>query len=262
MAHGIDPHAIDSRTVCAVVLAGGRAVRMGGVDKGLQPFNDQPLAWHALQRLQVQVPAAPGLIAINANRNLADYAKWGYPVWPDANQDFAGPLAGFQTALQHALAYTSPHGLPFAYLLVVPCDSPLFALDLLQRLATGLAHAKADIAMVAIEETVETDLAQAATGDTPSGAKKLWTQPVFCLMRTTLLGSLRSYMAAGGRKIDTWMRQQALLEVPFNTPADNPISFFNANSLAQLLQLQKLHDDQQVQTNLVGDRKSFCNVDS
>jgi molybdenum cofactor guanylyltransferase len=246
MAHGIDPPAIDPRTVCAVVLAGGRAVRMGGVDKGLQSFNDQPLAWHALQRLQAQVPAAPGLIAINANRNLADYAKWGHPVWPDASQDFAGPLAGLQTALQHALAHPSPQGLPFAYLLVVPCDSPLFALDLLQRLATGLTHAKADIAVVAIEETMETDLPQEATGDTPSGAKKLWAQPVFCLMRTTLLGSLHTYMAAGGRKIDTWMRQQILVEVPFNTPADNPLSFFNVNSLAQLLRLQQLHDDQRV----------------
>lgn len=244
MAHSIDPPAIDPRTVCAVVLAGGRAVRMGGVDKGLQPFNNQPLAWHALQRLQAQVPAAPGLIAINANRNLADYAKWSHPVWPDANLDFAGPLAGFQTALQHALAHPGPHGLPFAYLLMVPCDSPLFALDLLQRLAIGLSHAKADIAIVAIEETVETDLAPEATGDTPNGAKKLWAQPVFCLMRTTLLGSLRTYMAAGGRKIDTWMRQQALVEVAFNTPANNPLSFFNTNSLAQLLQLQQLLDDQ------------------
>jgi molybdenum cofactor guanylyltransferase len=240
MAYGISPLAIDPRTICAVILAGGRAVRMSGIDKGLQPFNDQPLAWHALQRLQAQVPAPPGLIAINANRNLANYAKWGHPVWPDASQDFAGPLAGFQTALQHALAHPSPHGLPFAYLLVVPCDSPLFALDLLQRLAIGLTHAKADIAMAAIEETVETNLTQEAATDKPSDVRKLWAQPVFCLIRTSLLGSLRTYMAAGGRKTDTWIHQQALVEVPFNTSADNPISFFNANSLAQLLQLQQL----------------------
>jgi molybdenum cofactor guanylyltransferase len=240
MSPSIDPLAIDPQTICAVVLAGGRAVRMGGVDKGLQPFNGQPLAWHAVQRLQGQAPAAPGLIAINANRNLADYAQWGHPVWPDAAQDFAGPLAGFQTALQHALAHPTPHGLPYAYLLVVPCDSPLLPLDLLQRLAAGLTHAKADVAMASIEEADETNVAPETHGAAPSSAKALRAQPVFCLMRTSLLGSLHAYMAAGGRKIDTWMRQQALVEVPFNTPADNPISFFNANTLAQLEQLQQL----------------------
>lgn len=251
--------AIDAQTVCAVVLAGGRAVRMGGVDKGLQPFNGQPLAWHAVQRLQAQVPAAPGLIAINANRNLANYAQWGYPVWPDASPDFAGPLAGFETALEHALVQYPPHvtpstlppctpgcanaTAPYAYLLVVPCDSPLFPLDLLQRLAAGLTQAKADIAMVCIEETgqtEETDAAQEAKGAAPGGAKTLRAQPVFCLMRTSLLHSLRTYRAAGGKKIDTWMRQQALVELPFNTPADKPHSFFNANTLAQLEQLDQL----------------------
>ena len=35
----------------ALVLAGGRGSRMGGVDKGLEPFRGQPLVENALQRL-------------------------------------------------------------------------------------------------------------------------------------------------------------------------------------------------------------------
>lgn len=81
-------------------------MRMGGMDKRLQLFKGQPLVAHALQRLQAQVPATPGLIAINANanRNHDNYAHWSHSVWPDARQDFAGPVAKFETALRHALA--------------------------------------------------------------------------------------------------------------------------------------------------------------
>jgi molybdopterin-guanine dinucleotide biosynthesis protein A len=32
------------------MLAGGRGSRMGGVDKGLQNFNGEPLALHTLMR--------------------------------------------------------------------------------------------------------------------------------------------------------------------------------------------------------------------
>ena len=47
----------------ALVLAGGRGSRMGGVDKGLQLLAGEPLARHCVQRLQAQSGGAPGLIA-------------------------------------------------------------------------------------------------------------------------------------------------------------------------------------------------------
>jgi molybdopterin-guanine dinucleotide biosynthesis protein A len=214
---------IDPKTVCAVVLAGGLATRMGGVDKGLQHLNGQPLACHAVQRLQQQTLGTPGLIAINANRNLADYAAWGQPVWPDTLADFAGPLAGFQTALQHAQEQATP----FEYLLTVPCDSPLFPLDLLERLALGLARPHATIALAAAPEADR------------QGVVRLRAQPVFCLMRTTLLPDLRAYMTEGGRKIHTWTQAHQAVEVPFDSPADDPLAFFNTNTPEQLDQLER-----------------------
>jgi molybdopterin-guanine dinucleotide biosynthesis protein A len=209
---------IDPKTVCAVVLAGGRATRMGGVDKGLQNLNGQPLARHAVQRLELQTVGAPGL-----NRNLTDYAAWGQPVWPDALADFAGPLAGFQTALQHAQEQTTP----FEYLLTVPCDSPLFPLDLLGRLAMGLTQPHATIALAAAPEADR------------QGVVRLRAQPVFCLMRTTLLADLRAYMREGGRKIHTWTALHQAVEVPFDTPTDDPNAFFNTNTPEQLDQLER-----------------------
>lgn len=214
---------MDPKSVCAVVLAGGRGSRMGGVDKGLQAFNGKPLAWHAVQRLQRQTLGAPGLIAINANRNLADYAAWGQPVWPDTLADFAGPLAGFETALQHCQQPPTA----YEYLLTVPCDSPLFPLDLLERLASGLAASHADMALAAAPEPDR------------HGVVRLRAQPVFCLMRTTLHAKLNAYLAEGGRKIHAWTDLHQAVEVPFDQPGDDPRAFANTNTPEQLDQLER-----------------------
>ena len=59
--------------ITGIILAGGRATRMGGEDKGLVPIADIPLYQYVLARLRPQV----GPIAINANRNQARYRESG-----------------------------------------------------------------------------------------------------------------------------------------------------------------------------------------
>ncbi len=71
-----DPHLPDTSAITALLLAGGRGSRMGGVDKGLQNYHGTPLALHALMRLQQQT-LAPSEVMINANRNLAAYESFG-----------------------------------------------------------------------------------------------------------------------------------------------------------------------------------------
>ena len=100
---------IGREMITGVVLAGGRGARMGGLDKGLQLFDGVPLALFTLRRLQSQV----GPSMLNANRNEEQYQAFGVPVFADTVPDFAGPLAGFMTALQHC---DTP------YLMTVPCD--------------------------------------------------------------------------------------------------------------------------------------------
>ena len=133
---------INAHDITALVLAGGRGTRMGGVDKGLQTFNGTPLALHTLLRLQMQQGGLIGEVMINANRNLAAYEAFGAPVWPDSLPDYAGPLAGFMTGLERCET-------PF--LMTVPCDTPLFPPDLAVRLADALGRENADIAMAAWE---------------------------------------------------------------------------------------------------------------
>ncbi len=217
-----------------MVLAGGMGSRMGGVDKGLQLLAGQALALRCVQRLRAQSLGEPGLIAINANRNAERYADWGCPVWPDALEGFAGPLAGFQTALQRCAPVSGAEGRAaegYPYLLTVACDTPRFPLDLLERLAQALLSGSADIAVAGALET------------TPGGAQMLRTQPVFCLLRTELRESLQAYLAAGGRKVDAWTAQHRTVTVAFDQAQDDALAFFNANTLAELERLEASAQD-------------------
>ena len=194
--------------ITGLVLAGGRASRMGGVDKGLQNHLGLPLAMHALLRLSPQV----GHMMINANRNLGAYDSMGVPVWPDAisagSESYPGPLAGFLAGLAHC---ETP------YLVTVPCDTPNFPVDLVARLAAALVDQDAELAMAATQQ---------------DGQQQV--QPVFCLMAASLLESLVRYSQSGQRKIDRWTGQHRCATVLF----DDADAFFNANTLADLQRLQ------------------------
>ena len=202
---------IEPRDITGVVLAGGRGARMGGADKGLQSFNGVALGLHTLLRLQAQV----GEAMVNANRNLAAYESFGVPVWPDGLSDYAGPLAGFLTGLERC---ETP------YLVTVPCDTPLFPQDLVARLSGALERDGAEIAMAAAREL----------------DGQLRAQPVFCLMGVGLMEDLVRFTHEGGRKIDAWTARHKAVIVPFDEPGDDPHAFFNANTLAELHQLEQL----------------------
>ena len=197
-------------SITAVILAGGRGSRMGGVDKGLQHFHGVPLAQQALLRLLPQV----GNVIINANRNIAEYESFGVPVWPDDNAlgEFAGPLAGMTAALRHC---TTP------YLLTVPCDAPLFPLDLAARLANAFASADVDFAVASAPQS-------GLPGEPCS------PQPVFSLMKAAMRESLLAYTQPGGRKVSAWMLQHRVVYVPFDQAGDAANAFFNANTLEEL----------------------------
>jgi molybdenum cofactor guanylyltransferase len=196
---------IEKYQITGLVLAGGRGSRMGGVDKGLQNHKGVPLALHAMFRLQPQV----GEVMINANRNLGAYESMGVPVWPDVQTDFPGPLAGVLVGLERCET---------AYLVTVPCDTPNFPLDLVDRLAQALVTQDADIAMAATRENGET-----------------MAQPVFCLLKATLLESLVKYLHEGQRKIDRWTALHRVATVVF----DDATAFDNANTIEELQRLQR-----------------------
>ncbi len=187
--------------ITGVVLAGGQGSRMGGVDKGLQPFRGKPMVAHVLERLAPQVDE----VLLNANRNVEDYGRFGFRVIADEIEGFAGPLAGFERGLARA-----SHPL----VVTVPCDSPFLPLDLVARLHAALLLTNAELAV-------------AKTGDQ--------AHPVFSLMRREVHESLRTFLSSGQRKIDKWYAGLEVVEVSFDDEAD---AFLNINTREELSSLE------------------------
>jgi molybdenum cofactor guanylyltransferase len=192
--------------ITGLILAGGRAQRMGGIDKGLILFNDKPLIESAIARLKPQVDS----ILINANRNITKYAHYGYPVIMDETPDFSGPLAGFSIGLKHCKT---------PYLLTSPCDSPLLPTDLAQKMMAELEASDLDLVYASSIEHGE-----------------LWAQPVFCLMRSGLRDSLNAFLSKGDLKIDRWFKELKSGTVVF----ENTNAFANVNTPEELEALEKV----------------------
>ena len=180
--------------VTAVVLAGGRARRMGGGDKGLVEVAGRPMVAHAVDVLRPQVAE----VVVNANRNAVEYrAITGCRVIADTVGGFAGPLAGMASALEASAS---------RFLLTAPCDSPLVAPDLGPRLHAALARDGAEIAVAHDGERM---------------------QPVFALLAHGVLPNLLAFIKAGGRKIDVWYATRHTVTADFSGAPD---TFLNVNT--------------------------------
>lgn len=188
------PEAIREQ-VTGVIVAGGKATRMGGVDKGLVSIGDRPMIAYAIDALRPQVAD----VLINANRNHDKYREFGCSVIADGDDDFRGPLAGVASGMLAA---------PTSYIAFAPCDSPLLCGDLVQRLYSALS-------------TTGSRIAVAHDGDR--------LQPVFALLDRGLLDDLTRYLDDGGRKIDQWYGTHGYATADFSDVTD---SFLNINEPA------------------------------
>ena len=169
---------ISKNEISAVILAGGRASRMGGKDKGLIEFHGFPLISYVTKVAKTKVNE----ILISANRNLDQYSLYGKVVVDDL-QAFQGPLAGISKALRVCSS---------KYLLVLPCDSPLLDSKLIDDLIETMEHS-------------DTDICVAHDGSI--------MHATFALMKTNLHQSLEVFLDEGGRKMALWYRQQRLERV-------------------------------------------------
>lgn len=181
--------------IVGLVLAGGQGSRMGGVDKGLQPWQGRPLAAHVLDALRPQVSR----LLVSANRHLDTYAAFGHPVLPDPDGlAFAGPLAGMLAGLQ-----AIPDD---AWLLTAPCDGP---------------HLPPDLATRLLDAAQPHGLAFAQAGR---------EHPTHALLHARLREPLAAHLQDGGRAVLRWMRG-----LPHGTARfDDEAAFANLNHLTDL----------------------------
>ncbi len=111
-------------SVPAVILAGGRATRMGGMNKALVPLGGQPMLSLVINRLREQC----GALAINANTEAEEFAAWSLPVLRDTIPGFPGPLAGILAGMEWAAAQGA------TAVVSVSVDTPFLPRDLVHRL--------------------------------------------------------------------------------------------------------------------------------
>jgi len=192
--------------VTGVILAGGQARRMGGQDKGLVMLDGKPMVEIIIDVLKPQTAK----LLINANRNHDRYSQYGLELVADELSGYCGPLAGMASALKT---------INTDYMVTAPCDSPFIPLDLVQRLADALENKSTEISVAHDGERI---------------------QPVFCMLKKTLLKSLTDYLATGERKIDRWFKQHDFAIADFS---DKPETFDNINTLEDVESaLSKLRD--------------------
>lgn len=180
-------------TITGVILAGGRARRMNGVDKGLLEVAGKPLVEHILARLAPQVSE----VMINTNRNHARYASYGLTLVADKLDGYCGPLAGMHSAM--CATQTD-------YIVTAPCDSPLIPDNLVQRMMMTLMRENAELC-------------------TAHDGMRL--QPVYTMIPRALTTDLHIYLMSGGRKVEDWLRRHRFAVADFS---DQPEAFLNINT--------------------------------
>jgi molybdopterin-guanine dinucleotide biosynthesis protein A len=196
--------------VTGLLLAGGRALRMGGGDKCLRLLGGRPLLEHVTQRLRPQLRR----LVLNANGDPARFARYGLPVIADSPADFAGPLAGILAGLEWARREAPDSPL----LLSAPTDAPFLPRDLAARLWAARQAEGADIAMAA------------------SAGR---THPVVGLWPLALATDLRRALVEEGvRKVDVWTARYRVAIVTFDFETVDP--FFNANRPEDLAAAEQL----------------------
>ena len=187
---------LTKKDITVGILAGGKATRMNNKDKGLVIVNGLPLVENLINKISSHTKK----IIINANRNINDYEKYGFPVIKDNLENFQGPLLGIFSMLEK---------IDTNYLFTIPCDCPNFSWDVVQKL---------------LEETDKTT-------DISIAHNTLRSQPVFMLVSKSLTKALHEFLKKGERKIDVWYQNNNYKYVYF----DKELKYFdNINTIEQL----------------------------
>ena len=176
-----------------IILSGGRGERLGGADKGLLPWMDETRVESVISRLCPQVDS----MLISCNRNLDLYARYGLPLVQDKRDDYQGPLAGLEAALELAKSAD--------FAVVVPCDCPEPPADLAERLSEVLRQSSLDLSFA-------------------NDGKR--DQYLFTAMRPSCLLSLSDYLDSGQRSVKGWHRLLNCTVVDFS---DQQECFANMN---------------------------------
>ncbi len=202
-----------------VILAGGQATRMGGVDKALLALGGQTLLDRVIGRLAPQVAE----VALNANGDPARFDGVGLPVLMDSLAGFPGPLAGVLAGMDWAA------GQGAETIVTVAADTPFFPCDLVPRLLLAAEGQAVPLVLAATE------------GDAKTRSKSrsgLIRHPTFGLWPVGLRDDLRAALEDGLKKVVLWTDRHGGREAVFPVQGVDP--FFNVNTPEDLARAEEL----------------------
>ncbi len=200
------------RAPLGIILAGGRATRMGGGDKALLPLGKGTLLAHVMERLLPQVER----VALNANGDPSRFHAIGLPVIADNIEGFVGPLGGVLAGLDWAASLGAEQ------IVTAAADTPFLPPDLVPRLLRRAEETGAPVVL-------------AATDDPERGPQR---QPTFGLWSVELRDDLRAALLEGTRKVGAWTDRHNAALALFPTEPYNP--FFNVNTPEDLARAEAM----------------------
>jgi len=198
---------INSSDISALILAGGKASRFNGKNKGLVPLKAAPMISYVIQALKPQVKT----ILISANRDIETYHKFGYPIIQDKHPEIdqlQGPLAGILQGMEYA---NTP------WLLLSPCDTPFLQDDYCQKMIAALAAHPNRLAVASHQQKL---------------------QPLFALIPVTFKDSIENALHNKNYKVAQWVKSMPYIEVNFT----DKLMFTNINSPDELAHSTKILD--------------------
>jgi molybdopterin-guanine dinucleotide biosynthesis protein A len=226
---------IAEKDITALILCGGAATRMGGVDKPLQMTEKAGLVLPMLDHVIATLPANAPLL-ISANRSLDAYALRG-SVIKDGEQKGSGPLLGVLAGLRSAQT---------EWLLVCPGDMPYLELGwheaIRQFSEKGAEHtvsksdrqtddqAKEHVKRQGTERVKERSKEKHSEPDSVVVHDGTRLQPLLCLIRTSCADHLQAYLQSGEFSVHRWHASLRSITVSYKDTG----AFLNVNTFAEL----------------------------
>lgn len=208
--------------VGAVILAGGRARRMGGGDKGFSTLCGRTIIEHVIDRLHAQSIGAPppDRLAVNANGDPSRFSSLALPVIPDPVSGHPGPLAGVLAAVLWAAANGLPIGadaprpVDGIYVATVACDTPFLPSDLFKRL----------------KDAVESGVGKPPGGPWPIACARSHGRrhPVAALWPLAVADALRAAIGSGQYRVGDFLDHYPTVVAEYGRPSIDP--FLNINT--------------------------------
>lgn len=172
---------IEQSNLTGLILCGGAARRVGGDDKGLLKAGGkmEPLIEHQLAFLRPQVSA----LAISANRNLAIYRSYGFPVYQDMTNlgeketKFDGPLQGILKGLKSCQT---------DWLYIQPIDTPNLPFNAIDQFLEAIKNSDAKTFYLISDER---------------------PHYLHLLLHTSCYASLKSFVNRGERRAKTYLEE-------------------------------------------------------